>query len=178
LEDELKEYMDNPRHASVWAVAIAGALTEKIFKKEDLVEFAVKLSKNEFEAAKSEGTLGLLWESIDILHKRDKIDVQILKKDTGEMASDNILILHLPLLLGEIRANPNTRYYGDRLPNHREVAKLLKQEPYVIVQKNVNIEGKVAHRWILDLSKCPEILQNTFDADSFDRKEMEKNEEL
>lgn len=169
LEIELSNEIDDPRQASIWAIAAAGAVTEKTFRKDDLIDFAIKLANYEIEQRKGDEVLGTLWDAVDFLHKKDKMDKQFIDYVFG----DRLVRIHLIGLLNEIRSNPNTRHFD--LPNHKEVAKLLKQEPYILEQKIVKVDGKVSRRWILDIKECPEVLKNIYEPEEFDRKSDEDN---
>jgi hypothetical protein len=78
-------------------------------------------------------------------------------------AIDKQVKLHLPILLGAISGESISRKY--KLPNVREVSKILKQEKYVLGNDLCKVDGKVARRWVIDLTHTdlPEILKNMFD---------------
>ncbi|GAG80219.1 unnamed protein product, partial [marine sediment metagenome] len=163
IEAQLMKKIDDPRQASVWSVAVASALTEPIFKKDELISFAIKLANYEIQEHKGEEIIGTLWQATDILDKKS----QLSKQSVSFHGYDKTILIHLPTLLSDISGSQSTSRKYD-LPNHREVAKILKQESYVLELKNVRVDEKVAKRWILDWEKCPEILKDMFIPDSKD----------
>lgn len=173
IEGILSKKIDDPRQASVWAVCVAGALTEPVFNQNELIEFSSKLANMEIAERRGEELIGTLWDAADVLHKRNKLDRQMVNYNSY----DKQIEVHINSLLSEISGNPATRKY--QLPNNREVAKILKQEPYVLMLKNTRVDGKVAKRWILDLKECPEVLKSMFEEEEEDKnKENEGSEDI
>jgi hypothetical protein len=161
LERKFRKEIASPRQAQVWAVAVAGALTEPYFQgqEEKLINYAVRLANYEIEEQKSEETIGMLWEAMDILQKANKLSKFAVFQDFFEQQAQ----VNLPMLLGLISGESITRKY--KLPNSREVAKLLKQEKYILGSQTCRIEGKPIWCWIVDLKhiELPEILKNIFE---------------
>ncbi len=155
-----------PRQAACIAVALAGAMTEPYFEKKEkeIMELAVKLTQKELEDRKGEEVLGTIWDAVDVLHKRGMKDRHIISYDS----STNTIAIFLSGLLAEIKGNQFTRHY--HLPNKREVAKILRQEPYALEDKVTKIDSRVARRWILDFDKCPENLKNLFSSEAEENK--------
>jgi len=166
---KFKQEIASPRQAQVWAVAVAGALTEPYFEsqKDKICGFAIKLANYEIEQQKQEEIIGLLWEGLDILHKSGKLDEQVAFHRTADRDFKEIhqLEIHLPMLLGKINGESVTRKY--ELPSSREVAKILKQEPYCLGWDTTRVKGTVAGRWLFDLNNelTPEILKNVFEVE-------------
>jgi len=158
IEEILQKEIDDPRQASVMSVAISGALSEPYFqkKKEDLIDFAVQSARMELEERKIEEIMGTIWQAVDVLHKRGHLNNQQVNHDTV----NNTLEVHLPGLLSEIAGNQFTKHY--KLPNLREVAKILKQEPYFTEIRTIMIDNKQAKRWVFDLDGCPSSLKDIF----------------
>lgn len=157
IEGILAKKIDDPRQASVWAVAVASALTESCFNEDEIIPFASKLANYEIEERRGEEILGTLWQATDILDKKN----QLSKQAVNYNSYDKVIQVHLPTLLSDISGSQATSRKYD-LPNHREVAKILKQEPYVIEIRNIMVDGKQAQRWVLETEKCPETLKNMF----------------
>lgn len=159
IEKVFRKKIKNPRQAQVWAVAIAGCMTESYFieQEEKITNYAIKLANQEIEAQKSEELIGMFWEAVNVLSKVQKLDEQIFYCDFIEKQ----IQIHLPGLLAEISGNQKTRQY--KFPKNREVAKILKQESYYIDSRTVRVNGKADWRWVLDVEKCPEVLRNIFD---------------
>jgi len=160
LNELFRKSISSPRQAQVWAVAVASTLTEPFFakQKDKIINFAVRLANHEIKEQESEETIGMLWEALDILHKMGRTNEQYIKFNGYEAQ----LQIHLAALLGAISGDSSTRRY--KLPNVRETAKILKQEPYCLGNKLSTVDNKTARRWIIDLShkQLPEILKNMF----------------
>jgi len=158
IEGILANEIDDSRQASVMAIPVASALTEPYFQKQkkDLVDFAVDLVKTELKERRSEEVIGTLWEASDVLHKRGFLNEQLIHYDVV----DGTLEIFLAGLLAEISGNQYSKQY--KLPNKREVTKILKQEPYVIDNLVTKVKGLVARRWILNINDCPDILKDIF----------------
>lgn len=164
LEKKLRLTIGSPRQAQVWAVAIASALTEPYFKDQEdkLIEYSTRLAKQEIEQQKGEEIIGVLWEATDILHRLGKTNIQVVNHKVWTDQKVNQVEIHLSMLLGLISGESSTRKY--RLPNVREVSKILKQEPYCLGNEQVKVDGKNARRWVIDLDheECPEVLKDIF----------------
>jgi len=156
IESQIANDISSPRQASVWAVCLAAVLTEPFFKKDELIPFAIRLANQEIEERKGEELIGTLWEATGVLLQRNAINPESLYFDSV----DSLLEVHLPSLISEIKGSPFTRHYV--LPNHREVAKILKQEPYVIEMKTTRVNKGVAKRWILNLDLCPDSIKDMY----------------
>lgn len=154
IEPILAKKIDNGRQASIWSVAVAGALTEPYFKQDELIDFAVNSANFEIKERQGEELIGSLWEATEILNQKEALK-GLLDFDYPKIR------MHLPGLLNAIAADPglNRRYY---FPGHREVAKILRQEPYILELKQIKINNKVAWRWVMDIDKCPDVLQGIF----------------
>lgn len=177
ISAKFKQEIASPRQAQAWAVAVASALTEPYFTsmEDKICGFAVKLANYEIEQQKQEEIIGMLWEALDVLHKTGKVDEQIafhrvIDKDYKNM---NQLEIHLPILLGRIEGESVTRKY--ELPSSREVAKILKQEPYCLGYDTTRVDGKVAGRWIFDLNseQTPDILKHVFEYQNQENQEKQ-----
>jgi hypothetical protein len=163
LETELAKKIDDYRQVSVLALCLASILTEPFFEsqKADLVDFAVLLSKLEIKERLSDEVIPILWEALDILKKRNELQNQEIYHDVFS----NELQIHLPSLLSKIIGSQFTRHYNNKLPNRREIAKLLRQEAYVKAWKVVRIDNILSWRWILDLkhSGIPDIFKHSYE---------------
>lgn len=170
LRELLIKKLNNPRQAEVWAVALASAIIEEVANRDDLIDYTVRLANQEIEERKSEEMIGSLWEAVEVLHKNKKLENrQVIWFD----GYNNQLQIHLPSVLGTISGDQLTsRKYS--FPNNREVAKILKQEPYVTMA-TTRVDGeKPTKRWIIDIKTAPEDLQNLF----LDKPEGSENEEI
>jgi hypothetical protein len=154
---------------------VASALTEPYFQQQEekLIEYTIRLANAEIEQQKTEEVIGTLWEATDILHKMGKLQEQILSYSTV----DNQIEIHLAVLLGVISGDSSTRKY--KLPNVREVSKILKQEKYILGNEMTKVDGKVARRWVIDLNhaEIPEVLKNMFSFGETEQAEQPKQEE-
>jgi hypothetical protein len=160
IDKKFRNEIGSPRQAQVWSVAIASALTEPYFAEQEdkVLNYAIRLANHEIEQQKSEETIGSLWEALDILYRTGKLVQQGVYHDKQEQEAQ----INLPILLGAISGESLTRKY--KLPNSREVAKLLKQENYIIGSQSCRIDGKPTWCWVIDLAhdELPEILKNLF----------------
>jgi len=180
IATKFKQKIASPRQAQVWAVAVAAILTESYFKnqEEKICNYAINLANYEIEQQKQEEIIGMLWEALDVLHKASKLDEQMAFFRTRDSIGTDIsqLEIHLPMLLGKINGESVTRKYD--LPSSREVAKILKQEPYSLGWATTRVKGSVAGRWLFDLENkdAPEILKHIFNVG--DKKPEEKEQDL
>ena len=169
-ETILQKEFDNPRQGSCYALAVASILAENYLNADDLLDFTIKLSKQEMAEQKSEGMISHLWECLDIVHRNKQIDENEAYCDTYNKE----LQINLPNLMGKIKGSQWTRSY--EFPNNREIAKLLKQEDYVKECKSVRVIGKVSDRWIIDLLTAHRILKHTFLVDEKTESEVKSDE--
>jgi hypothetical protein len=156
IDNIFRKSILSPRQAQCWAVAIAAALTESYFNKDEekLIQYAIRLANQEMFEQKNEEIIGNLWEATDIL---GHLPEEILYYDWQE----KLIKIHLAALL-DIISIKSRRY---QFPNVREVGKLLKQEKYVVENsKKCCCGGKHAKRFVLDFEHpaLPESLKNMF----------------
>lgn len=163
LEEAISLEIDDPRQAGVLAVVVSSLLTENLdgyfFNKDDVIDYAIKLSKMELDERKKGEIIPNLWEAVDVLKKKGLLDEQAVHYDIMQQE----VYVNLPSLMGAILGGQFTKHY--KFPNHREIAKLLKQEKYIKSHKPIRVDGQLAWRWVIDIKSphCPESLHHTFD---------------
>jgi len=173
LETKLAKEINDTRQVAVLNTCLSAILTESFFasREEELIDFAIMLSKTEIKERLLDEVIPTLWEAMDILKRRNELHLQEVYHDILA----NELQIQLPSLLAKIIGSQYTRHYANKLVNQREIVKLLRQEPYIKDYKVVWIERSATRRWIIDLRSpyLPEILSQCFGTIKFDESKNE-----
>lgn len=163
IVDEVFDKVADRRVAEVYSVVLAALRTEPFFERmfDKLFDYTVEHIKDSIEERlKYYDIISRFWEALVILHNHGD-----LKKFMAEYSiAEDELRLHIPSILSAIAGKIYLRKY--KLPNAKEILKLLKTEKYFIETKKARIGEKVVHCVALQGSKLPDEIKQIFEIPS------------